>query len=87
MQFVDFMHSFATVEHWCIILLTLHDHDHPIHRNATEYQAHCINRCMIGLFFLTTPIQRPDARAAASITRTISSARLRVGSFIDLYPS
>ena len=70
----------AVVEHRRLVLLALADHDDAVHRDGVEHRAHRVDRRLVG----GAPCRRgrPSGRrpcAAASVTRTSSSARLRSG--------
>ena len=50
-----------------------------VHRHRVEQQAHGVDGGAVGGLLLPLPTQRAAARAAASVTRTSSRARLRSG--------
>ena len=70
----------AVVEHRRFVLLAFADDHDAVHRNGVEQDAHGIDRGAVG-GELVTPSDPPGeaARAADSVTRTSSRARLRSG--------
>ena len=69
----------AVVEHRRLVLLALADDHQAVHRDRVEEQAHSVDRRLIGLLLFSAPDPAGAASAAASVTRTSSSARFRSG--------
>ncbi len=69
----------AVVEHRRLVLLALADHDDAVHLHRLQHVAHAVDRRLIGGLLVAEPDERRAASAAASVTRTSSSARFLSG--------
>ena len=69
----------ADVEHRRLVLLALADDDHAVHRHRVEHERIASTAAWSAASLSPRPTRRAAASAAASVTRTSSSARLRSG--------
>ena len=77
--------ALAVEEHRRFVLLALADDDDAVHRHGVEHDAAWRRRRRRRRRSLSPrPIQRDAARAAASVTRTSSRARLRSGTCLSM---
>jgi hypothetical protein len=77
--------ALAVEQHRRLVLLALADDHHAVHGHGLEDDAHGVDRGAVGGVLVAPPTQRAAARAAASVTRTSSMARFRVGTcFSDI---
>ena len=69
----------AVGEHRRLVLLALADHDDAVHVDRVQHGVHAVDRGLVGRLLVAHADERAACSAAASVTRTSSSARLRSG--------
>ncbi len=76
----------ADVEHRRLVPLALADHDDAVDVEHVQGLPHGVDRGLVGGLLVATAHPACAASAAASVTRTESSARLRSSDFVLAHP-